>query len=152
MMTSAFSISKNIVIPYNSDIIWVIDEYITEFVIFVLVVYSIGNSCVLHDFPVLEWWRVSYTYSLRAPGLISSLLGGVTVLLILLAFHVVFCLINYSIIIFSIFVLCLVCPMSPVSLDCPFFIVSSVFSNVYIVLLYMYIIYMLIHKLWFITI
>ena len=28
--------------------------------------------------------------------------------------------------------LCLVCPMLPVSLDCPFWIVSSVFSNVYL--------------------
>ena len=30
-----------------------------------------------------------------------------------------------------VFVLCLVCPMLPFSLDCPFLIVISVFSNVY---------------------
>ena len=32
---------------------------------------------------------------------------------------------------FSVFVLCLVCPMLPVSLDCPFLIAPSVFYNVY---------------------
>jgi len=31
----------------------------------------------------------------------------------------------------SVFVLCLVCPMLPVFLDCPFLIALSVFSNVY---------------------
>jgi len=31
-----------------------------------------------------------------------------------------------------VFVLCLVSPMLPFSLDCPFFIVPSVFSNVYL--------------------
>ena len=31
-----------------------------------------------------------------------------------------------------VFVLCLVCPMFPVFLDCPFLIVPSVFSNVYL--------------------
>ena len=30
------------------------------------------------------------------------------------------------------FVLCLVCPMLPMSLDCPFLIALSVFSNVYV--------------------
>jgi hypothetical protein len=33
---------------------------------------------------------------------------------------------------FIYFVLCLVCPMLPVSLDCPYLIVPSVFSNVYL--------------------
>ena len=31
-----------------------------------------------------------------------------------------------------VFVLCLVCPMLPVSVDCPFLIAPSVFSNVYL--------------------
>jgi hypothetical protein len=31
-----------------------------------------------------------------------------------------------------VFVLCLVCPMLPVSLDCPFLIAPSIFSNVYL--------------------
>jgi hypothetical protein len=31
-----------------------------------------------------------------------------------------------------VFILCLVCPMLPVALDCPFFIASSVFFNVYL--------------------
>jgi hypothetical protein len=34
-----------------------------------------------------------------------------------------------------VFVLCLVYPMFPVSLDCPFLIAPSVFSNVYFTLL-----------------
>ena len=33
---------------------------------------------------------------------------------------------------FFAFVLCLVCPMLPVSLDCPFLVAPSVFSNVYL--------------------
>ena len=35
------------------------------------------------------------------------------------------------IVVFCVFVLCLVCPMLPVSLDCPFLIAPAVFSNVY---------------------
>jgi hypothetical protein len=35
-----------------------------------------------------------------------------------------------------VFVLCLVYPMLPVSLDCPFLIAPSVFSNVYLFCLY----------------
>jgi len=51
----------------------------------------------------------------------------VSVLLIFLDFCVVF---------FTLFVsvLCLVHPMLPISLDCPFWIAPSVFSNVYIIL------------------
>jgi len=44
-------------------------------------------------------------------------------LLIFLVFCVVF--------LFFVFVLCLVYPMLPVFLDCPFLITPSVFSNVY---------------------
>jgi len=48
-----------------------------------------------------------------------------SVLFIFLVFCVVFC------VLFA-FVLCLVCPMLPESLDCPFLIAPSVFSNVYL--------------------
>ena len=44
----------------------------------------------------------------------------------LFVFSVVLCFL-----VLFVFVLCLVCPMLPVSLDCPFLIASSVFSNVY---------------------
>ena len=36
-----------------------------------------------------------------------------------------------AVVVLFVFVLCFVCPMLSVSLDCPFWIVSSVFSNVY---------------------
>ena len=42
----------------------------------------------------------------------------------------VFCVVLCFLVLF-VFVLCLVCPMLPESLDCPFLIASSVFSNVY---------------------
>ena len=48
-------------------------------------------------------------------------------LLIILVFCVVLCL--YLLFVFA---LCLVCPILPVSLDCPFLIASSFFSNVYL--------------------
>jgi hypothetical protein len=53
--------------------------------------------------------------------------GGRERLLIILAFCVVLCL--YLLFVFA---LCLVCPILPVSLDCPFLIASSFFSNVYL--------------------
>ena len=53
--------------------------------------------------------------------------GGRERLLIILAFCVVLCLC-----LLFVFALCLVCPILPVSLDCPFLIASSFFSNVYL--------------------
>jgi len=50
-------------------------------------------------------------------------------LLIFLVFCVVLC---FCVVFFCVFVLCLVYPMLPVSLDCPFLIAPSVFSNVYL--------------------
>ena len=50
-----------------------------------------------------------------------------SVLLIFIVFNVVLCFC-----VLFIFVLCLVCPVLPVSLDCSFFVASSLFSNVYI--------------------
>ena len=41
-------------------------------------------------------------------------------------------LFSFSVFCLLVFVLCLVCPMLPVSLDCPFLITPSVFSNVYL--------------------
>ena len=49
-----------------------------------------------------------------------------SVLIIFLAFCVVF-----FIVVLFVFVLCLVCTMFPVSLDCPLLIAHSVFSNVF---------------------
>jgi hypothetical protein len=42
----------------------------------------------------------------------------------------VFCVVLF---VLFVIVLCLVFPMLPVSLDCPFMIASSVFSNVYLI-------------------
>jgi len=50
-----------------------------------------------------------------------------SVLLIVLVFYVVF----FNLVVF---VVCLVDPMLPIYLDCPFFIVPSIFSNVYLML------------------
>ena len=50
--------------------------------------------------------------------------GGVHVAQLL-----VFCVVFYVLLVF---VLCLVYPMLPISLDCPFLIAPSVFSNVYL--------------------
>jgi hypothetical protein len=56
----------------------------------------------------------------RAPGF-TPVFGGV---------HVAH-LFNFLCCVLFVFVLCLVYPLLPVSLDCPFLIVPSVFSNVY---------------------
>ena len=39
---------------------------------------------------------------------------------------------TYCVVFLFVLVLCLVCPMLPVSLDCPFLIAHSVFSNIYL--------------------
>ena len=58
--------------------------------------------------------------------------------LMVLCYQISMCLLNIKCICFHdnamytiVFILCLMCPMVPVSLDCPFLIAPSVFSNVY---------------------
>ena len=46
-----------------------------------------------------------------------------------LLIFLVFCVVCFQL---CVFVLCYVCPMLPVSLDCPFLIAPSVFSSVYL--------------------
>jgi len=41
---------------------------------------------------------------------------------------------TYCVVFLFVFILDLVCPMLPVSLDCPLLIATSVFSNVYLLL------------------
>ena len=42
----------------------------------------------------------------------------------------------------------IVCPMLPVSLDCPFWIVPSIFSNVYLVILRLYLYFFVVTGSW----
>ena len=42
--------------------------------------------------------------------------------------------VQHMLFVLFVFILCFVCPMLPVSLDCPFLIAPSVFSNVYLAL------------------
>jgi hypothetical protein len=64
-------------------------------------------------------------YPSRAPGFTPGFWRG-SVLLIYLAFCVVLCFC-----VLFVFVLCLLCPMLSMSLDCPCLITRSVFSGVY---------------------
>ena len=68
-------------------------------------------------------WRVSYERQ-ELMTLVRPWFFGDSVLLMFL----VFCVVFFGLIVF---LLCLVYPMLPVYLDCPFLICHSVFSNVY---------------------
>ena len=89
----------------------------------------IAYSGVLHNLTRWVTWRVSYKrrelITLREQlGSLRAFLAG-SMLLILL----VRCVVFFSVVI-CVFVLCLVCPK--LSLNCPFLIAPSVFSNVYL--------------------
>jgi len=58
-----------------------------------------------------------------------SIIIDVTVNLVGFMLHI--CLV-FCVVFLFVFILCLVCPILPVSLDCPFLIALSVFSNVYL--------------------
>ena len=64
---------------------------------------------------------------LRAPELTPSILVGEGGVLVTRRF--VFCVVSF---VLFVFVLRLVCPVLQVSLDCPFSIATSVFSDVYV--------------------
>ena len=76
-----------------------------------------SNTCIIH-FISFEFWILKSYYILVHPSEF--------VLVIILVFCVEF------LVLLVCFVLCLVCPMLSLSLDCPFLIVPSVFSNVYL--------------------
>ena len=72
---------------------------------------------------------VSYNDIFNDSSRVLAFILDFQVLLIFLVFCVVLWLLF---VFFFIFVLCLVYPILPVSLDCPFLIVTSVFSNIYL--------------------
>ena len=90
-------------------------------------------------------WETGTACHSRAPGVAPGFDGSV--LLVVLVFYVVFCFDLFFVFVFLIvlflflffflllfvFILCLTCLVLPVSLDCPFVITTSVFSNVYLV-------------------
>ena len=95
-------------------------------VLFILFVCVCAHSCVQH---VLTVWVALRVYNKRQDlfilrGHLRSILffGGVRV-----TNH--FSVVGFLVL--SAFVLCILYPMLPVSLDCPFSIARSVFSNVY---------------------
>jgi hypothetical protein len=92
-----------------------------------MVNYCTINNTVQHILTIWVTWLVSYKRLIirENPSSHHRFLVGF-VLLIFLVFWVVLCFC-----VKFVFILCVVCPILPVSLDCPFLIAPLVFSNVY---------------------
>ena len=111
-----------------------------------------ANTCLIyvvcggfkHVLTIWLTWRVSYKkqelLTIRKHLGSSPFFGGCWFLFLFLFFDCgvrlgrllsILCSVVFSCLVLFVVVLCFVCPKSPVFLDCPFSIDSSVFSNIY---------------------
>ena len=96
---------------------------------FFVLSYCVSGFCIVTSITIYAWKRCSVRLCLQC------FVG------VLMSFLHYFCLFTYSGVqhilccVFVLFCLRLVYPMFPVSLDCPFLIAPSVFSNVYLLII-----------------
>ena len=115
--------------PHKNDARFVFTPFVCRraHVLFMLFMFVCVHSGFKHVLVLSVTWRVSdkrhERLTLRERLCSPPVFGGVRIAY-LLVFCVVFLVLFAS-------VLCFVHPMLPVSLDCPFFIAPSVFSNIY---------------------
>jgi hypothetical protein len=99
----------------------------SDHVFFTLFVFAYVKWCPTHtDYMsnmAIVLWEERTAFPSRMPGFASGFWWGSCC-----SSFVVFCVVFF---VLFVFVLCLVCPMLQVSLDCPFSIAPSLFSNVY---------------------